>query len=142
MDKVNAKVVQIKGVTFAGLTSSNHWVTIDGPEQFGGSDAAIRPKELLLISLAGCTGSDVASILAKMREKVSRFEVHAQAEQTDQHPKVYKTIHLTFKVWGEDIKEANVEKAVKLSSEVYCGVTAMLKDSVNITESIEINPQD
>ena len=142
MANAKAKVVQIKGVTFAAKTSSNHWLTIDGPEQFGGSDAATRPKELLLVSLAGCTGSDVASILAKMREKVTRFEVHAEAEQTDQHPKVYKSIHLTFKVWGEDIKEANVEKAIKLSSEVYCGVTAMLKNSVKITESYEINPQE
>jgi len=140
MKQVNAKVVNIKGVTFSALTSSNHWIMIDGPEQFGGSDAATRPKELLLVSLAGCTGSDVISILNKMREPVTRFEVHVQAQETDQHPKVYSKIHLTFKVWGDGIKTANLEKAIKLSSEVYCGVTAMLQKSVEITDSYEINP--
>ncbi len=140
--KVEAKVVQIKGVTFSGLSDSGHWVPMDGPRQFGGSDAAIRPKELLLLSLAGCTGSDVASIMDKMREPYTRLEVHVDAEQTDVHPKVYSKIHLTFKVWGDGIKEANLQKAIQLSSETYCGVTAMLRNSVEITESYEINPAE
>jgi len=140
MAKVNAKVVQIQGVTFNGLTSSNHWVPMDGPEQFGGSDAAIRPKELLLLALAGCTGSDVASIMAKMREPVTRFEVHIEAEMAETHPKVYTDIKIIFKLWGEGIKVANLEKAMKLSSETYCAVSAMLRPSVNITETYEINP--
>lgn len=142
MSKHHAKIVHIKGVTFTGLADSNHWVPMDGPTQFGGSDAAIRPKELLLLSLAGCTGSDVASILTKMREPFTRFEVAVDAEQTETHPKVYSSIHLTFKVWGEGIKEANLQKAMKLSAEVYCGVTAMLKDSVKITDSYVINPEE
>ncbi len=142
MSKHKAKVVNIKGVTFNGLTESNHWVPMDGPKQFGGSDAAIRPKELLLLSLAGCTGSDVASIMTKMREPFTRLEVHVDAEMTETHPKVYSSIHLTFKVWGDGIKEANLQKAMQLSSEVYCGVTAMLKDSVKITDSYEINPAE
>jgi putative redox protein len=60
-----AYLKQIKGISFAGKTDSNHWITMDGPENFGGSDAGIRPKELLLLSLAGCTASDVISILQK-----------------------------------------------------------------------------
>jgi putative redox protein len=122
------------------LTSSNHWVPMDGPEQFGGSDAAIRPKELLLLALAGCTGSDVASIMAKMREPVTRFEVHIEAEMAETHPKVYTDIKIIFKLWGEGIKVSNLEKAMKLSSETYCAVSAMLRPSVNITETYEINP--
>jgi putative redox protein len=140
MATVKAKVVQIQGVTFNGLTSSNHWVPMDGPEQFGGSDAAIRPKELLLLALAGCTGSDVASIMAKMREPVTRFEVHIEAEMAETHPKVYTDIKIIFKLWGEGIKVSNLEKAMKLSSETYCAVSAMLRPSVNITETFEINP--
>jgi putative redox protein len=140
MATVKAKVVQIQGVTFNGLTSSNHWVPMDGPEQFGGSDAAIRPKELLLLALAGCTGSDVASIMAKMREPVTRFEVHIEAEMAETHPKVYTDIKIIFKLWGEGIKVSNLEKAMKLSSETYCAVSAMLRPSVNITETYEINP--
>ena len=142
MSKHSAKVVHIKGVTFNGLANSKHWVPMDGPEQFGGSDAAIRPKELLLLSLAGCTGSDVASIMNKMREPFTRFEIAVDAEMTEEHPKVYSSIHLTYKVWGEGIKEANLQKAIKLSSETYCGVTAMLKDSIKITDSYEINPAE
>lgn len=142
MQKVKAKAVQVKGVTFMGITESNHWVPMDGPAEFGGADAGIRPKELLLLSLIGCTGSDVASILNKMREPYTRFEVDLDGEMTDQHPKVYSKIHITFKVWGEGIKESNLQKAIQLSSQTYCGVTAMLKSSVDITDSYVINPED
>lgn len=142
MSKHKAKIVHMKGVTFSGITDSKHWVPMDGPEEFGGSDAAIRPKELLLLSLAGCTGSDVASILTKMREPFTRFEIHIDAEQTETHPKVYSSIHMTFKIWGEGIKEANLQKAMQLSRDVYCGVTAMLKNSIKITDSYEINPAE
>ncbi len=70
---MQAKVINIKGVTFIGKSDSNHWIPMDGPEEFQGSDAATRPKELILISLAGCSGSDVGSILSKMRENITRF---------------------------------------------------------------------
>ena len=142
MQKVKAKAVQVKGVTFMGITDSNHWVPMDGPAEFGGADAGIRPKELLLLSLIGCTGSDVASILKKMREPYTRFEVVLDGEMTDQHPKVYTKLHITYKVWGEGIKESNLQKAIQLSSQTYCGVTAMLKDSVEISDSYVINPED
>jgi putative redox protein len=139
---MNAKVVQIKGVTFIGKASSNHWVAMDGPEQFQGSEAATRPKELVLISLAGCSGSDVASILNKMREKVKRFEIDINAESSDEHPKVFTKIHMTYKFWGENLKENNIEKAINLSQDKYCSVSAMLKASVEITHSYEINPTE
>ena len=142
MATVKARVVHIEGVTFNGITNSNHWVPMDGPKEFGGSDAGIRPKELLLLSLAGCTGSDVASILGKMREPVNKFEVHIEAEMAEEHPKVYTEIKIIFKVWGEGIKEANLEKAIQLSSEKYCAVSAMLRPSVKISESYQINPEN
>ena len=142
MAKVSAKVVQISGVTFNGITDSKHWITMDGPEEFGGSDGAIRPKELLLLSLAGCTGSDVASILTKMREPYTRFEVHIEGEMAQEHPKVYTSLHLKFKIWGDGLNTSNIEKAMSLSSEKYCSVTAMLRNSVKITDSYEINPEE
>ena len=141
MVTVKAKVIQIAGVTFNGLTNSNHWVPMDGPKEFGGSDAGIRPKELLLLALAGCTGSDVASILGKMREPLTRFEVHIEADMAEEHPKVYTDIRVIFKLWGDGIKTANVEKAINLSTEKYCAVSAMLKPAVNISESYQINPE-
>jgi putative redox protein len=142
MSKVNAKAIQIKGVTFTGLTDSNNWVMMDGPAEFGGSDAAIRPKELLLLSLAGCTGSDVASILTKMREQYTRFEVHIEGEMAETHPKVYTKLKVIYKVWGQGINEANLDKAIKLSAETYCSVSAMLKKSVEISHIYQINPPE
>ena len=138
---MKAKAIQIKGVTFAGKASSNHWIIMDGPGEFGGSDAATRPKELVLIGLAGCTGSDVASILTKMREKITRFEVNIDADSATEHPKVFTKIHLTFLFWGENLKEANIKKAIDLSQEKYCSVSAMLKPSVDISYSFKINPE-
>jgi putative redox protein len=135
-----AKAVHIKGVTFMGITDSNHWVPMDGPQEFGGSDAGTRPKELLLMSLAGCTGSDVISILRKMREPYTKFEVDIDAEMSNEHPKVYTKIEVIYKIWGDGIKEANLKRAIELSETRYCGVSAMLKNSVEITNRYEINP--
>jgi putative redox protein len=142
MSKAEAKVVHIKGVTFMGVTDSNHWVPMDGPENFGGSDAGIRPKEMLLLSLSGCTGADVAAILDKMREPYTRFEIGVEAEMTEVHPKVYSKINLIYKFWGEGLKIANIEKAIDLSQNKYCGVTAMLQKSIEIVHSYVINPEE
>ncbi|MGD9489827.1 MAG: OsmC family protein [Calditrichaceae bacterium] len=142
MAKAKAKAIQIKGVTFMGITDSNHWVPMDGPVDFKGSDAGIRPKELLLLSLAGCTGSDVVAILDKMREPYTRFEVDIDADQTEEHPKVYSRIEVIYKIWGEGLKEANLQKAINLSKDRYCGVSAMLKDAVDIIHTYKINPEE
>ncbi len=138
MSKVKAFVKQLNGITFAGRTNSNHWVMMDGPEDFGGSNAAIRPKELLLLSLAGCTGSDVAAILQKKRVKLDGFEMNLEAEQTEEHPKVYSKIKLEYVFYGKNIKAKDVERAIELSQTKYCGVTAMLQASVKITHSYRI----
>ncbi len=138
MAEHKAVVKQIQGITFLGKTESNHWVPMDGPETFGGSNAGIRPKELLLLSLAGCTGADVAAILQKKRVKLDGFEINISAESTETHPKVYTKIHLEFVFYGKDIKEKDVERAIELSQTVYCGVTAMLEKSIEITHSNRI----
>jgi len=138
---MEAKVIQIKGVTFLGKTDSNHWVPMDGPVEFQGSNAAIRPKELVLIGLGGCTGSDVSSILTKMREPVRRFEIDLKAEVAADHPKVFTKINITYKFWGENLNRTNIDKAIALSQDKYCSVSAMLKKAVEITHSCEINPE-
>jgi len=137
---MNAEVLQVRGITFVGKAASGHWVSMDGPADFQGSDSATRPKELVLIGLGGCTGADVASILQKMREKVNRFEINLDAEVATEHPKIFTKIHITYKFWGDDLKTENIEKAISLSQEKYCSVTAMLKDAVTITHSYKINP--
>ena len=138
MAEHKAVIKQLQGISFIGKTDSNHWVPMDGPENFGGSNAAIRPKELLLLSLAGCTGADVSAILQKKRVKLDGFEINVSAESTETHPKVYTKIHLEFMFYGSDIKEKDVAKAIELSQTVYCGVTAMLEKSIEITHSFKI----
>lgn len=138
---MNAEVVQVRGISFVGKAGSGHWVPMDGPEDLLGSNAATRPKELLLIGLGGCTGADVASILHKMKEKVDRFEIDIQAESATEHPKVFTKIHVLYKFWGDSLKSSNLEKAINLSQDKYCSVSAMLKKAVVITHSYEINPK-
>lgn len=137
---MNTEVVQVRGITFIGKAASGHWVTMDGPADFEGSNAATRPKELILIGLGGCTGADVASILNKMKVKLDRFIINIDAEVAQEHPKVFTKIHLTYKFWGNDLEVSNIEKAIFLSQDKYCSVTAMLKKAVKITHSFEINP--
>ncbi len=137
-----ATVQQVSGITFAGKTDTNHWVMMDGPSDFGGSDAAIRPKELLLLSLGGCTGSDVASILTKKRIPYSNLKLELEAEVSDSQPQVYTSINIHYIVEGKNINPADVEKAIALSQEKYCGVTKMLKASIDITTSFELVTQE
>lgn len=138
MAQHKAIVKQIEGITFIGKSDSNHWITMDGPESFGGNNAGIRPRELLLISLAGCTGADVSAILSKKRVELKSFMINISAESTDTHPKVYTKIHLEYVFSGDDIKEKDIERAIDLSQNTYCGVTAMLSKSIDITYSYKI----
>ncbi len=135
-----AVVKQLQGISLAGKTDSNHWIVMDGPREFGGSDAGIRPKELLLLALGGCTASDVIAILQKKRVPLEGIEIHLSAEQTEEHPQVFTTIHVEYVVRGDNIKAADVERAIELSETKYCSVNAMLRKSVAITRSYRIEP--
>ena len=138
MAQTKATIKQVNGITFAGIGSSNRWVMTDGPEDFGGSSGAVRPKELLLHSLGGCSGSDVVSILTKKRVKLDGFEMNISADMTEEHPKVYTHIHIEYVFYGSDIKEKDVERAIELSLTKYCGVTAMLEKAMEISHSYRI----
>jgi putative redox protein len=135
-----ALVKQVQGITLAGNTDSNHWVMMDGPSEFGGSNAGTRPKELLLLALGGCTASDVISILLKKRVLLEGFEIHVTADQRDEHPQVFTRIHLEYVVRGSDIRPQDVERAIELSESKYCSVSAMLRPAVPITWSYRIEP--
>ncbi|KAB2909773.1 MAG: OsmC family protein [Ignavibacteriales bacterium] len=142
MAKLNAYVKQINGISFAGRTDSNHWITMDGPEDFGGNNAGIRPKELMLLAIAGCTGSDVVSILQKKRVNVRTFEIKISADQTDDHPKVFTALHIEYIFKGKDIKEADVQRAIELSQTKYCGVTKMYEKAMTVTHSYTIENEE
>jgi putative redox protein len=138
METKKSYLKQIKGLSFAAKGESNHWITMDGPEQVGGNNAGARPKELLLMSLAGCTGSDVVSILKKKRVNLIDFEINITAQQTEDHPKVFTELDLEYVFYGKDIKTKDVERAIELSTGTYCGVSAMLKKAMKINHTFRI----
>lgn len=133
-----AFIKQLQGVTFAAKADSNHWQIMDGSAAFGGSDAGARPKEFLLFALGGCTSSDVIPILKKKRVPLEGFEARLTANVREEHPQVFTDIHVEYVFYGEGINPADVERAIELSLNKYCSVTAMLKASVNITHSYRI----
>ena len=142
METKKSYLKQIKGLTFAAKGESNHWITMDGPEQVGGNNAGARPKELLLMSLAGCTGSDVVSILKKKRVNLTDFEINVTAQQTEEHPKVFTELDLEYVFYGKDIKTKDVERAIELSTGTYCGVSAMLNKAMKINHTYRIENSD
>lgn len=121
-------IKNVDGITFVGHGKSKHWVAMDGSQAFGGSEAATSPMELFLISLGGCTGMDVASLLKKMRVKVDKFEIYINTERAAEHPKVYTKIDLIYKFWGSDLEadKAKIEKAINSSQDKYCSISAMI----------------
>lgn len=136
--KKHVMIQQVNGLTFAGRGDSGHWTMIDGPGELGGNDGGPRPKELLLLSLAGCTGSDVASILTKKRSPYTRLDVHVTAGIRDEHPRVFTDIHVEYVIHGDNVRPRDVERAIHLSETTYCAVSAMLRESVSITSSYRI----
>ena len=102
-----------------------------------GDDTGPSPKKTLLATLAGCTGIDVVSLLNKMRVPFTGLEMDIEADLTEEHPKVYSEIRLIYRLSGKDLNHAKVEKAVKLSKEKYCGISAMLEKNCPIIFSIE-----
>ena len=118
-----------------------HNVVIDLGVDQGGQDQGPRPKRLLLAAATGCTGLDVISTLKKMRVEVDDFDIKADAKLTEEHPKRYESMHLTYEFKGKDLPIKKIERAVKLSFDNYCGVLAMYKSCIPITYKIKINEE-
>ncbi len=132
-------VAQWAGGMSFNSTINEHEISVDAHPKVGGEGKGPRPKPLLLFSLAGCTGMDVVSLLKKMRVEFSDFKIDVAAELTEDHPKYYRKIHLSYILTGNDIDKGKVEKAVNLSQDKYCGVSYMLKKTSEITYEIIIN---
>jgi putative redox protein len=136
---MKAKVRWVDEVMFLGESGSGHSVLMEGPESSGGHNVGIRPMEMLLIGVGGCSSYDVVSILKKARQNVTGCVTELQAERADAVPAVFEKIHLHFRVSGKDLSEKQVAKAVALSAEKYCSATIMLeKGGVQITHDFEI----
>lgn len=113
-------------------------ITMDAEPGVGGGNKGPRPKPLTLVSLAGCTGMDVISILTKMRAEPEYFNVAVEGELTEEHPKYYHKIHVIYELKGKDVDIEKVEKAVNLSRDRYCGVFALLRAGAEITYEIKL----
>ena len=135
---MKATIRQVDGITMVGKADSNVWVTMDGPEKFGGSEAGVRPLELFLIGLGGCTGMDVISILAKKRASLDNLEVHIEADRTGEHPKVFTEIRIKYVFYGKGLNLKHIEEAISLSQDKYCSASAMLKKACEIKHEYEI----
>jgi putative redox protein len=115
---------------------SGHTVVMDALPESGGNDEGARPKELMLAALAGCTGMDVVAILRKMRVEPESMNVRVEADMTEEHPKHYTGMHIIYEFRGEDLDREKLQKAVDLSMERYCGVSAAYRKAMTITHEI------
>ena len=131
------KLKRLSGFKFEASNSIGKTAILDGPAKIGGSDDGLRPMEMLLIGLAGCSSIDVLMILEKGRQEVKDLEVVVQAERADAVPAVFTTINVHFKASGS-LTAKRLESAVALSMEKYCSVAAMLDKVAKITHSCEI----
>ncbi|MCE1198100.1 MAG: OsmC family protein [Marinilabiliales bacterium] len=127
-----------KGMAFESVLNG-HTVRIDADESNGGNNSGPRPKAFLLVALAGCTGMDVVSILDKMRVELVDLNIVVEGEVTEEHPKHFTALHITYEFYGKALPLDKLEKAVGLSDERYCGVSATLKQGLPVTHSIVVH---
>ncbi len=129
----------VENAMFLGESGSGHTVVMDGPEDHGGRNMGIRPMEMLLLGLGGCTSFDVMSILQKQRLDIRDCIADIEAQRADAVPAVFTSIHIHFTVKGKGLRENAIERAIKLSAEKYCSASIMLeKSDVKITHSFSI----
>ncbi|WP_089175309.1 OsmC family protein [Bosea sp. AS-1] len=135
---MKARAKWVEGMAFMGEAGSGHAVMMDGAPEYGGRNIGIRPMEMLLIGLAGCTGFDVVSILKKGREAVTGCEVEVEAERATTDPKVFTKIHLHYRISGKGLSRAKAERAVTLSKEKYCSASIMLGATAEMSYDLDV----
>lgn len=136
---MKARVKWVEGMAFMAEADSGHGIMLDGSPEIGGRNLGARPMEMVLMGLGGCTAIDVMVILGKQRQPVEDCWIELDAARADvAAPKVFTKIHVHYVVKGAGLDPKQVARAVKLSAEKYCSVSAMLKDSVDITYDFEI----
>ena len=137
MTTLSADVQWDSEMAFKAMVNG-HELMLDLDEDTGGKNRGARPKPLLLVSLGGCTGMDVISILKKMRIEPAYFNVKIEGEVTEEHPKHFTKIHLIFEFRGKDLPVDKLQKAIDLSKERYCGILYTLQKVVELTSEIKI----
>ena len=135
---MKARARWVEGMAFMGEAGSGHAVMMDGAPEYGGRNIGIRPMEMLLIGLAGCTGFDVVQILKKGRENVTGCDVEVEAERATEDPKVFTRIHIAYRISGHGLSQAKAERAVTLSKEKYCSASIMLGATAEMTYTLDV----
>ena len=135
---MNISVNWVDGLLMVGKSDSGHTITMDGPPESGGENLGVRPMEMLLLGVAGCTMIDVVTTLKKMRQDLTHCETKISAERATDHPKVFTDIHIQFILRGKDLDAKKVDKAITLSAEKYCSASIMLGETATITHDFEI----
>jgi putative redox protein len=135
---MKARVKWVEEATMLGEAGSGHAVVMDGPPEHGGRNLGVRPMEMLLLGMGGCTEFDVLHILKKARQEVTDCVVELEAERSSDEPKVFTRIHAHFIVSGRDLSEKHVARAISLSAEKYCSASIMLGKTATITHDYEI----
>ncbi len=125
-------------MAFRAITETGHEVVMDAAPEVGGTDTGPRPMELLLVGLGGCTGMDVISMLRKMRQDVTDYEIEISGERAAEHPKIFTSIHVEHVVRGRGLNPESVRRAVELSATRYCSAAAMLGRVAHIDESYRV----
>jgi putative redox protein len=134
----SAKITYVKEMQFVGESSSNHSIVMDGSASAGGHNSGLKPMDLLLLGIGGCSGMDIISILKKKRQDVTGLIINVTGRNAEDHPRKFEDISLEIIVKGRNISEEAVKRAVDLSMTKYCSVKANLEGSSNITFTCRI----
>ncbi|NBQ84872.1 MAG: OsmC family protein [Methylophilaceae bacterium] len=139
---MKVRVKWVEDVCFMGETESSHAVIMDGSPEIGGRNLGMRPMEMLLVSMGGCSSIDVVTILKKSRQAITNCVAEITAERADEIPKVFTKIHVHYVVTGKGLNPVQVERAVNLSAEKYCSASIMLGKAATITHDFEVVEAD
>lgn len=126
-------------MVFKSDNPSGDEIFIDASEEFGGTNSGLRPKAMMLSSLAGCSGLDVISLLKKMKVDIDNFKIVTKGELTEEHPKYYHKVKIDYHFFGNELKEKKIKKAVDLSIERYCGVFEMFRHFAKMETEIHLH---
>jgi len=138
---VKATITLQEGSTFEGVAGSGHRVTMDVAPEVGGRNLGLRPMEMVLLGLGGCTAIDVLHMLRKGRQPITDMRVELDAERADDAPKVFTRIHVHFVLTGAGLDPHKIERAIKLSATKYCSASMMLNKTAEMTHDFEIVEQ-
>jgi putative redox protein len=138
MSALEGTVELVEGMTFSATSGTGHTLTLDAASDVGGANRGPRPMELLLLGLGGCTGMDVISILRKMRQEVTGYQIRVRGERAETHPKIFTTITVEHIVRGRNLNPDSIRRAVELSATRYCSASAMLSKSADVEERFRV----